>query len=133
MRIAALVLIAAGCVCFFLASYRRQHLKRHSALEASALEAFTRIYSNFNPQPTLKVGYAYGFPKFTITFETKALRDEREKSGSNSSFVNAIAHMCANEGTRARPFEAARAIHFTYASELEDVMVKLRAIHANEA
>ena len=82
-----------------------------------------RVYVNANPRPSLALRYSYGFPAFTVTFQAKEHRDESEKSGLNGLFVQAIADLCVNEGTRRSPFEAQRAVYFTYAGWLEEQLV----------
>ena len=124
MLIFASLLLAIACVWVLLVTSRSRHLKRHSKLEASCLEAFARVYGQLTPRPDFAMRYAYGFPAFTVTFQTKEQREQFEKSGSNSLFTEAIARLCADRGDRSNAFDAQRAIYFTYGGREEELFLQ---------
>ena len=113
-----------GFFVLLLAFLRFRHLVRDKALRAECLPSFATVYDTFKPIPGFEMKYHYGYPAFTITFHNKEQREEAEKLGLNSSFVAEIGRICKERGSSTRPFEAERAVFFSYAGYVAEFLAK---------
>jgi hypothetical protein len=103
----------------------------HSALRIRRIRragtsAFILVYQHFVSQPTFKMSFSYGYPHFQIMFESKAELQAATDTGLNGEFLRVIDEICKKEGTKTRPFSAAKAVFFTYSGYSDDVRKLLR-------
>ena len=86
---------------------KRDDRRHHEALIKAFVEAGL-------PLPEIKVQNTYGFPFFTLTFESEAALQQPEASGGIASFRQVIQNLYGDIGPKRQPFNAERAIYATY-------------------
>jgi hypothetical protein len=99
--------------------------ERHKKLEHACVSAFTHTYAESRQRPSLSISYHYGFPAFEIAFQTRQQRDEA--AGLNASFVEAIQTLCDGLATPGNPFDARKAIAFTYPGHGAELLANIRS------
>ncbi len=87
--------------------------------------AFTHVYSNSDPPPTLKTSSSYGYPHFEVTFESKPAMEAADQAGLNEEFLRRLDELCKREGPRFRPFRARSAVFFTYPGYIDELRKRL--------
>ncbi len=86
----------------------REEKKRTNRLSQAALkEAFGELDG---AMPVIEVGSSYGYPSYSVKFESKEQMDEAETKGRNKIFLQSIQRMHRNIAS----FESERAVFFTY-------------------
>jgi hypothetical protein len=96
--------------------------RRHARLQDSCLAAITRIYAGSDPLPSFTLRYQYGYPAFEIKFRTREQCEQAARLGLNASFTDTVETLCKGLGTSRRPFDAQRAIFFSYIGYVEDFL-----------
>jgi hypothetical protein len=94
----------------FIARARRRQRIRREACEV----VFNNVYTESEDKPSFHMSYGYGVPIFKVTHPSRAAHERSELSGANSSFRRGIQTVCGECGTKANPYDAARAIHFAW-------------------
>jgi len=105
-------LIAAVGLVYCWVRISKIRLKHSDQRDIDALKSvFLGSESNI---PQFKRGASYGFPTFTLTFESESALRQAEKSGHISSFRQYIQSTYANSGGKRNQFNAELAIYVTY-------------------
>ncbi|MBI5767400.1 MAG: hypothetical protein HZA93_06360 [Verrucomicrobia bacterium] len=108
MLVVAGALILVGLFCgYFIVSTRRE---RDRAKRVDA--AFREVYAQLSPLPVMEISGAYGFPAFKILFCSRPALEAA--SSRNAAFKSEIGKIYRDYGTRSNPFDADRALLFTY-------------------
>ena len=68
--------------------------------------------------PKYEQTYNHGYPAFTVTFVTKSDLNESKAHGLTAQFSHKIGEICRDAGSKKFPFDAERAIWFTYEGEI---------------
>jgi hypothetical protein len=77
--------------------------------------AFDQAFASFQrAKPELKMERHYGFPSFTVTFQSEQDMQAAENTGHLNNFKLAIQELCAHRGWKANPFNVDRAVYATY-------------------
>jgi hypothetical protein len=118
------ILYIVGFLVLLVAFLRFRHIVRDKALRAECLPALANVYEGFKPIPGFELNYHYGYPAFTITFHNKEQREEAERLGLNSRFIGEIGRICKTRGSSSRPFEAKRAVFFSYTGYVTEFLAK---------
>ena len=116
----AFLLIAGALVILLTLSVARTRKRQRTRREACQA-VFDKVYTATEDKPSLHMGYGYGKPIFTVTHPSRAAHDQSELSGANSSFLREIQVVCGECGTQANPYDASRAIHFTWLAVANEV------------
>ena len=74
----------------------------------------TAFATSTHALPQLKKDSSYGFPAFTLTFQSEAELRQAEESGCISAFKQAIQALYGHTGSKRNPFDADRAVWATY-------------------
>jgi hypothetical protein len=106
---------------FLLGAYVLVGRVRHARLYARSREAVARNYESSSSVPQVRLRYMYGFPAFEIAFDTKEHYSAAAESGLNASIAEKINRLCKHMGSAANPFDAKRAIFFTYPGRKEEL------------
>lgn len=122
-----LLFLVSAALTFVVLSRRRQ-----IKLKTKCEMAFVSIYIKLSPSPKFEMSYSYSYPAFTITFRSKNDLVAAEEQGFNASFTQTIGQLCKGLGSREHPFEAKRAIFFTFEGWLEEELAR-RNIVLNKA
>jgi len=105
------IALLLGCLLLALVCLSRV---RHGLLKRSAQAVFDRTFGAFQPRPTFKMSYSYGVPTFNIAFASQNDFDRARTSGLTHSFVASIQDLCRGRGSREHPYEASRAVEFSW-------------------
>src|SRR5690349_2954693 len=81
-------------------------------------------YSVLDSLPVVDARRNYGFPFFRLTFSDKEALLAADAAGLNASFLAAIQEQFAMSGSRARPFEAKRAVSFDYPGRIDELIAR---------
>ena len=101
--------IAFVIICVLLL---RQGVKRQEKIYSSILD---KTFESFQkPKPTLEIRHGYGFPHFTVTFQSEDDMNVAEASGHLNSFKSTINEICGHYGSKKRPFNVEWAVSVTY-------------------
>lgn len=85
-------------------------------------DAFDSAFEGFlASKPDLKKSYSYGFPSFTITFQTEDEMKRSEADGSLRAFKDSIVVLYGHVGSKDRPFDVDMAVYPTYVGRVYDV------------
>ena len=98
--------------------------KMRKAREQRCRDAFESVFSDSTVRPTYEQGYSYGYPSFTVTFPSKADLQHSETQGRTKRFRDEITQCCEDSGSKKHPFDAERAIWFTYEGEIDEMRSK---------
>lgn len=93
---------------------------RHKRLVSGCEAIFRKIYAAPSPMPRLEIGSSYSYPTFTLTFLSKREREAADEAGLNQSFKHEIDMLCRDYGSKSNPFDADKAVWFTYQGWLEE-------------
>jgi len=105
-------LIAAAGLVYFWIRISRMRLSQEEQRDIAALRS---IFSGDELKtPQFKRGASYGFPTFTLTFDSESALRQAEGSGHIGSFKQYIQSTYANIGGKQNPFNAEFAIYVTY-------------------
>ena len=85
--------------------------------EQECKEAFESIFSDAIVMPKYEQLYAYGHPAFAVTFPTKSDLDNSIGTGYTKRFTEEIGEICQSRSDAKNPFDADRAIWYTYEGE----------------
>lgn len=97
--------------------------RRRAAVRASTCrQRFESVYSGLLPIPALTQDTRYGLPHFEVMFQDEAMLQAANVDGTNRRFLEAIDAACSDCGSRARPFDAKRAVFFTYPSHADELV-----------
>lgn len=99
---------------------------RHKQLKKASESTFHRVYAAFHELPKLEISNSYGYPAFSVTFASKAVRQEAADAGLNEQFLQEIGQLCKGMGPRSSPFDANQAVFFTYRGWLEEEIAKAK-------
>lgn len=116
----AVLVVLLFLVCSWLVVGIRRYRKFRGTCEA----AFTEAFASADGSPQLKIGTAYGFPSFQVTFLTGADVASARARGLTERFAAQIQHLCDDRGFEDRPFDAELAIWFTSQEELGNIQKK---------
>jgi len=105
------ILIAAGCALVLWFIVRSLRIV---ARDKASRRCFEKTYSDSAPMPVLSIGSRYGFPTFEVEFPDKAALDAASRDGTNARFIEGIGLVWSDWGTRAKPFDARKAIEFGF-------------------
>ena len=92
-------------------------LLRHRAKKEKKvyLSILDKTFKSFQrPKPSLQIRGSYGFPHFTITFQTEDDMSAAEASGHLNAFKSTINDLCGHYGGKKNPFNVDRAVSATY-------------------
>ena len=90
----------------------RQNAKKDERLFALA---FDHAFESFQKaKPTLQIRNSYGFPHFTITFQSENDMNQAEADGHLNTLKSAITELCNHCGDKRNPFDVERAVYATY-------------------
>ncbi len=67
-----LIFVVLFIAIIILVIFQRKNMKIKKGLYR---DAFNSIFENLNPRPKYELDWQYGFPSFTITFESKEVLD----------------------------------------------------------
>jgi hypothetical protein len=115
--LAAVFIAAASYLIFNNSKYRR--------FQGACDSAFDQVYSTFHPKPSLEHSNSYGFPNFTVMFDSKNTSERAASEGLNALFKERIAEICRGRGSTERPFNADLAVGFGYPGHIQD---RIRAL-----
>ncbi len=78
-------------------------------------DAFNSAFERFRAsKPDLKKSYSYGFPSFTITFQTEDDMKCAEVDGSLRDFKDSIVALYGHVGTKEQAFDVSVAVYPTH-------------------
>ena len=81
----------------------------------ACLSAFEDAFERFGGRaPALEIKSAYGFPAFTITFESEEDLERAESEGYIRAFKDSIQELCGSFGRSGQPFDADAAVYATF-------------------
>ena len=100
----------------------------HKRLLAAASAELQRAFTGYDPIPTLKVSYPYGYPAFTLGFASKAESVRAAASGALDRFKRHMQQVCADSGTKERPFNIERAVEFDYPERRQEILERTQEI-----
>ena len=86
--------------------------------------AFESVFSSLPATPKYEQRYSYGYPAFTVTFASKPDLDENRTNGLTERFTKRIGELCKDSGSKKHPFDAERAIWFTYEGEIDEIVAR---------
>lgn len=76
---------------------------------------FDNAFESFlGTKPSLLIRNSYGFPQFTITFQSEGDMNLAEADGYLRAFKLGIADLCSHCGSKENPFDVDRAVYSTY-------------------
>ena len=78
------------------------------------MSLFAEAYSSAELKPRFHMSYGYGVPIFKITHKSEEEHLRSERSGANAAFAVGIQRICGALGSQSNPYQASRAIHFTW-------------------
>lgn len=116
----AFLLIAGALIILITLSVIRTR-KRQKTRREACKAVFDKAYAGTEDKPSLHMSYGYGRPVFTVTHPSRAAHERSELSGANSSFRREIQAVCGECGTQASPYDASRAIRFTWLAVASEV------------
>lgn len=93
-------------------------------------KCFTQVFGNLARPPKLKCSRSYGFPQFTVTFETQQDLSRAKSEGLTQHFSNLIEGLCSDSGSPGNQFDVIRAIWFTSEEEIRDIQEWARQLAA---
>jgi hypothetical protein len=109
----------------FLAGLMIVSIRRTKTLERACCAAFDGIYASTNSPPRLTVHPGYGTPVFLVEFADEAALQAARSGAANESFVDAVQAVYADKRHRGEPFDARKAIFFTYEGYLDRRLAEL--------
>jgi hypothetical protein len=85
-------------------------------------DAFDFAFEGFRAsKPDLKKSNSYGFPSFTITFQTEDDMKRSEVEGRLRAFKDSIVALYGHVGSKERPFDVDMAVYPTYVGRVYDI------------
>ena len=91
---------------------------------AAGARAFDEAFGQLDQRPQLEMGSSYGFTTFKVTFRTRADKESAAVRGQCATFLRAIGIAFSDEGSADRPFDASRAVYFTYEGYAPNQMIE---------
>ena len=113
MKIFTLSVIALVVVAAVLRSRKRQKVQQQEYKDA-----FDSVFAELSAMPNYEQTYSYGYPAFTVTFATESDLEECNSLGLTKRFSEKISELCGGSGSKKHPFDAKRAIWFTYEGQI---------------
>ena len=77
-------------------------------------ELLSSCFSSPDTRPVLTQTSSYGFPHFTLTFQSEEVMQAFEESGETSQFREGIVKLYGHHGSKGRPFDVDLAVFLTY-------------------
>ena len=93
---------------------------RDSVLRSACEQVFSEAFAPMGEVPQFKMAYSYAVPVFRICHKSKSLNDIAESTGANAAFVAGIQKVCNAYGSQDNPYQASRAIFFTWNESEEE-------------
>lgn len=121
MSVATIIAVTVGILLTSALLYARiVHVRRERARDAIASETvFREIYGALSPLPRFEVSSSYGYPALLVVFASKT--EMNAATRMNDDFRIRIGSVFKGRGSASRPFEADRAIFFTYEGWFEEL------------
>ena len=119
-------IIAIFVAVLFVIALMVRSTKMRKAREQRFRDAFESVFSESTVRPTYEQSYSYGYPSFTVTFPSKTDMQHSDTQRRTKRFKEEIAQCCKDSGSKKYPFDAERAIWFTYEGEIDAVRSKLQ-------
>jgi len=88
-------------------------LIRAKIINTKYKKVFDNVYKNTSPTPKYELRSSYGYPSFTITFDSVESLIGAEEEGLNHSFLKDIQELCKDMGSKDNPFNSEKAVFFT--------------------
>jgi len=82
---------------------------------------FNQVFGSLTRPPKFEYGRSYGFPQFTVTFETRQDLSRAEGEGLTQHFSKLIEALCLDSDSSSNQFDVSRAIWFTSEEEIRDI------------
>ena len=108
------VLLIAAVSLVLVALYIGRARKRQKALREACQNVFETAYTEAEDKPSFHMSYGYGVPIFKVTHASRESHERSEITGANEAFRAGIQSVCRGSGSKANPYQAARAIQFAW-------------------
>lgn len=86
----------------------------HKRLLNESEAALKRIYTAKDCLPQIALAYRYGYPAFTVKFQSKQELQIAEEAGLNDIFKREIDALCSDRVRAEAPYTAEQGVYFTY-------------------
>ena len=120
--IGSVALAVLGLLTVLVAAWVLRSRHSHKRLLAAANGELQRAFAGYNPVPTLKVSYPYGYPAFTLGFASKAESVRAAASGAVDRFKRDMQLVCADRGRKEHPFDIERAVECDYPEHQQEIL-----------
>ena len=120
--IGSVVLAIVGLLTILVTAWVLRSRHNHRRLLAAANGELQRAFAGYDSTPTLKVSYPYGYPAFTLVFASKAESVRAAASGAVDRFKRGMQQVCADSGTKERPFDIERAVEVDYPERKQEIL-----------
>ena len=120
--IGSVALAVFGLLTVLVVAWVLRSRHSHKRLLAAANGELQRAFAGYDPVPTLKVSYPYGYPAFTLGFASKAESVRAAASGAVDRFKRHMQLVCADSGTKENRFDIERAVDFDYPERKEEIL-----------
>jgi hypothetical protein len=121
-----LFLAVLALIAIAVTAYLRFNTVKYRRFQSICDTAFEQVYSQFHPKPSLEKSNSYGFPQFTVMFDSKSTCEKGEAEGLNAVFKDRIAEICFGKGTPEHPFRVDAALSFGYPGHIQDRIAALK-------
>ena len=108
------ILLIPVAILVLVAVYLARSRRRRKALREACQSTFEAAYTKAEHKPSFHMSYGYGVPIFKVTHPSHEAHERSEIAGANEAFRAGVQSVCGESGSKANPYQAARAIHFAW-------------------
>ena len=108
------ILLIASALLALAALFIVKARRRRKALRKACQNAFEAAYTKAVDKPSFYMSYGYGVPIFKVTHSSLEAHEHSASAGANEAFRAGVQSVCGESGSKANPYQAARAIQFAW-------------------